>query len=286
MEGWTCPKNEPDCKIKFRCAGLQKSIGAAIRPGNILEIFGEAGSAKTQFCLDLALQTTTFSSNGRVMYVTTDRNFPTRRMQQLLDHTDLSSDHLDRIIVKAVWDTAPFMNLIESAIPELARIVKLDLIIIDSIAGALRSEFEEDKRDKRAHLIHKLGNLLHDLANNLNIPIIVTNQATAVIDQKQHNFGRNILPCLGNKSKSLFLKGFLKIASIFQGLSWTCYVHTRIFLTKTGQFVESDQLNINKKMKIETSVRQAQVDFSPVLANMNVNFIVDNAGIRAMTIKK
>lgn len=194
---WTCPKDKPDCKVKFRCSGLQSLIGDAIRPGNVIEFFGEAGSAKTQFCLDLALQTTALSESGKVMYVTTDRNFPTRRMQQLLDHTQLSSDHLDRIIVKAVWDTAPFINVIESAIPELARIVQLDLIIIDSIAGALRSEYEEDKRDKRAHLVHKLGNLLHQLAWSLDIPIIVTNQATAVIDQKQHNFGRSILPCLG-----------------------------------------------------------------------------------------
>lgn len=114
--------------------------------------------------------------------------------------------------------------------------------------------------------MHFLGNLLHQIARKYSIPILVTNQATAVIDQPQENFGRNILPCLG--------------------VIWSSYVHTRIFLEKTGMTVQSEQLHTSKKIKVETSVRNAVVDFSPVLPNCTQTFVVDNAGVRAITIQK
>ncbi len=263
---WQCPPEKDQASnVRLRCSKLNAHLSQAFRCGNIIEIFGEAGTAKTQLCLDLALQTTAHSAIGRVLYISTDRNFPTRRMQQLLEYTDLSSDHLDRIIVKTVFDGPAFFTVLESNIPDLAKTFKLDLIIIDSIVGALRSEFEHDKREKRVQAIHKLGTLLHAISRKLQIPIIVTNQVTALIDQKMQNFGREFLPCLG--------------------LGWSCYVHTRIFVGKTGKTVESDQLNVSKKLKVETSVRIVQVDFSPVLPNICTNFIVDNSGVRSITIK-
>ena len=149
---------------------------------------------------------------------------------------------------------------------EVADDMKLDLIVIDSIAGAFRSEFESDKRDLRAHSIHKLGVLVNKIARDFSIPIVVTNQVTPVFDHKQETFGRSILPCFG--------------------LSWTCYVHTRMYVGKTGMTVQCDQLNVNKKVKIETSVRVVEVDFCPLLSNVVTNFIVDNAGIRAITINR
>ena len=146
----------------------------------------------------------------------------------------------------------------------MANSIQIDLLIVDSVAGALRSEFESDKRKQRSLSIHKLGVILNKISRDLSIPIVVTNQVTAVIDQKQENFGRSFVPCFG--------------------LSWTCYVHTRIFLGKTGTTVQCDQLNVNKRLKIETSVRVVEVDFCPLLCNVVMNFIVDNAGIRAITI--
>ena len=199
------------------------------------------------------------------MYITTDRAFPTRRMDQLLQYTDLSSDNLDRIIIKALYDSKTFFTVLEKNITELSKTIKFDLIVIDSVAGALRSEFEIDQMNRRVYSIHKLGVLLNSLARRLSIPIVVTNQVTALIDQKVNTFGRsNVVCCFG--------------------MSWANYVHTRIFIGKTGKIVESDQLNVTKRLKVETSVRIAEVDFSPMLPNYSFNFIVDNAGIRTITI--
>ena len=186
-------------------------------------------------------------------------------MDQLLQYTDLSSDNLDRIIIKALYDSKTFFTVLEKNITELSKTIKFDLIVIDSVAGALRSEFEIDQMNRRVYSIHKLGVLLNSLARRLSIPIVVTNQVTALIDQKVNTFGRsNVVCCFG--------------------MSWANYVHTRIFIGKTGKIVESDQLNVTKRLKVETSVRIAEVDFSPMLPNYSFNFIVDNAGIRTITI--
>jgi hypothetical protein len=97
---------------------------------------------------------------------------------------------------------------------------------------------------------------------------------TAVFGQKQENFGRDHLPCFG--------------------LTWSNYVHTRIFLVRTDLVIKSgsgqehpDQQQQQQKssVKIETRLRRATVDFSPVLPNCVVPFIVDEYGIRGVNIK-
>ena len=116
---WACPPPTTNSsqKVHFRCPKIDKNLGPAFQKGNVIEIFGEAGSGKIQFCLDLALQTTAHSPNGRVLFIVTDRSFPARRMTQLLEHTDLSSDHLDRIVVKSAWESKAFFDVLEKNVP-------------------------------------------------------------------------------------------------------------------------------------------------------------------------
>ena len=60
--------------------------------------------------------------------------------------------------------------------PEIS--CELALMIVDSIAGPIRAEYEADLRKERISSIHKLGHLLNCIARKLSIPIIVTNQVT------------------------------------------------------------------------------------------------------------
>ena len=268
---WQCPHpKDEESLVNFSCPLLNEKLGPAFRPGNLIELFGEAGSAKTQFCLHLALQTIRRGGSGIVLYIATERPFATKRIYQMIRYSGLDEDLLDRIITKTAWESAQFLTLIESQIMEVSKVFKLDLIIVDSIAGPLRSEFEKDKKFARSKQIHQIGFRLNQLARTLKIPVLVCNQVTAVIDQKQTNFGRNVLPCFG--------------------LSWSTYVHSRIFLHRTHLTIHcgSDNLpssSASKNVKVETRVREAIVDFSPVLPNSITKFIVDDAGIRGVQIK-
>ena len=270
MMDWHCPHPEDDeSHVNFSCPLLNEKLGPAFRPGNLIELFGEAGSAKTQFCLHLALQTIRRGS-GIVLYIATERPFATKRIYQMIRYSGLNEDLLDRIITKTAWESAQFLSLIESQIMEVSKVFKLDLIIVDSIAGPLRSEFEKEKKFVRSKQIHQIGFRLNELARTLKIPVLVCNQVTAVIDQKQTNFGRDVIPCFG--------------------LSWSTYVHSRIFLHRTHLTIQCDSLpssaSASKNVKVETRVREAIVDFSPVLPNSITKFIVDDTGIRGVQIKK
>ena len=95
------------------------------------------------------------------MYIGTESAFPSRRIKQLLESNGLPDELLDRIIIKKVWEFIPFLDLLERQI--IASKMKLNLIIIDSIAGPLRSEYESEKRRERVKQIHKLGTVVHEV---------------------------------------------------------------------------------------------------------------------------
>ena len=93
---WHCPHPEDDeSHVNFSCPLLNEKLGPAFRPGNLIELFGEAGSAKTQFCLHLALQSVRRGS-GIVLYIATERPFATKRIYQMIRYSGLNEDLLDR----------------------------------------------------------------------------------------------------------------------------------------------------------------------------------------------
>ena len=86
-----------------------------------------------------------------------------------MDSRKLPSSALDRIIIKVVWEEEPFLDLLRNQI--ISSKLQLNLIVIDSLAGPLRSEFENVERIQRAKQIHKIGQILHQLSRILNVPI-------------------------------------------------------------------------------------------------------------------
>lgn len=103
------------------------------------------------------------------MYVVTERAFPTKRVKQILDSRQLPSSLLDRIIIKVVWEEDQFLDLLRNQI--ISSKLQLNMIVIDSLAGPLRSDFENVERIQRALQIHKIGQILHQLSRILNVPI-------------------------------------------------------------------------------------------------------------------
>lgn len=106
LEGWQCPpKADLPRKVNFACPILNDKLGPAFRVGNIIEICGEAGSAKTQFCLHLAIETVRQHRDNRVLYIVTERAFPSKRVEQILSSNNLPENLLDRIIIKKVRES-------------------------------------------------------------------------------------------------------------------------------------------------------------------------------------
>ena len=122
-----------------------------------------------------------------------------------------------------------------------------------------RAEFDAGKFREHIHHLHKMGRTLHNISRILDVPIVVTNQVTAVFDQIHENFGRPVLPCFG--------------------VTWTNYVHTRIYLSRT------DLVMKNEKTLTEDRLRKIDVDFSPVIPNCQIHFVVNEKGVKGIAMK-
>ena len=68
------------------------------------------------------------------------------------------------------------MECLETKIDLLAKQVVIGLVVIDSIAAPIRSEFEMKDSRERNLAIHKVGNAINKLARKLNAPIVLLNQ--------------------------------------------------------------------------------------------------------------
>lgn len=73
------------------------------------------------------------------------------------------------------------MQCLENKVYHLTKQVNVGLVVIDSIAAPIRSEFELKDSRERTLAIHKVSNTLNMLARKLNAPIVLLNQVKYLV---------------------------------------------------------------------------------------------------------
>ena len=68
------------------------------------------------------------------------------------------------------------MECLEKKVYQLAKQIKLGILVIDSVAAPIRAEFETKESRDRTIAIHRLGSALNTIARKLNISVVVLNQ--------------------------------------------------------------------------------------------------------------
>ena len=68
------------------------------------------------------------------------------------------------------------MDCLEKKVYQLAKQIKLGILVIDSVAAPIRAEFETKESRDRTIAIHRLGSVLNTIGRKLNIPVVVLNQ--------------------------------------------------------------------------------------------------------------
>lgn len=175
--------------------GLQEldKLGG-IAKGQLFEVFGEAGSGKTNFALscaiNVALPREYGGNDGHVIYISTDHAFPINRLMTLIEclqekYPYLASETiLERIFVQefAVRDLVDLERIILHFTPaflDMNRNIKL--IVIDSIAYNFRSE--QDSAAVRATKLVEIGHVLKRCAAMHNLGILLINQVVDHFEQ-------------------------------------------------------------------------------------------------------
>lgn len=228
--------------------------------GSVTEIFGEAGSGKTQTCLQLALNCqlpiARNGLDGKAVYISSDKRIPTNRLKSMAialkakygDDSDIQEiSFLNNIFVHYCNSPNEIRLRVLDELPNLLRLhPDIRLVVIDSIAGIFRYETNYFERAKD---MREIVQELERLAEIYNFAIIATNHISLV---PQENGGEKITAALG--------------------ATWDSLVVTKLQIIKTEEF--------QKLVSGVHRVRIMKVIYSPRLPRAKANFSIDSSGLR------
>ncbi|XP_072766161.1 DNA repair protein XRCC3 [Anoplolepis gracilipes] len=182
--------NAAAIKEKFLTTGCSK-LDAILKGGipcrGITQIYGAAGTGKTQLalqlCLSVQLSVTAGGLGAGAIYICTETVFPSERLQQLLQNSELAKAHSvngDVIFVTHIATIDELELCLQRKVPALMNIHKIGLLVIDSIAALYRVEDWKDQLQGKSK--RNVGRQLHELCKNDDLCVICINQVSAVID--------------------------------------------------------------------------------------------------------
>eukprot|EP01039_Chlorochromonas_danica_P004158 gene4158-4567_t len=207
--------------ISFGCPLLDEAIGG-IRKGQVTEVVGEAGSGKTQICLTLAVQTVLqclhrHQEGSAAILSSGEGAFPIRRLSQVASSSSsnqhLSSEEvLKRIHIEDSTNADDILNTLSKKLPEMCQEHNVQLLILDSLAGLIRFEYDgksTQEMTERTIFLFTLAKQLKWLADTFHLAVVIVNQVTA---GDMDGMDGSSMPALG--------------------LAWSHCVNSRILLEK------------------------------------------------------
>lgn len=281
------PLKQPRHIITF-CRALDTLLGGGLALGSVTEVCGKPGSGKTALCMQVAANAALPKQSvgglqSQCLYIDTEGSFCPSR---LYDMVVANIEHVERglqarvkkqknsnkrprhtawqttpeailngIHVVRVHDLATFWTVLYS-LPEWVQRLghnneTIQCVIIDSVAFPFRSNSQNDDFLVRTKQLSTVCTLLHDLAQQFQVAVLVTNQMTTKkrVDTNNHTTTR-LIPALGE--------------------SWSHAVGTRLIL-------HSNATNNNTN---PTTTRLAELVKSPHMPPKSCQFEIGPRGVR------
>ena len=158
-------------RITFGCDKLDRILGGGIEQGSVTLFYGEAGTGKTNVCLQIARNVTI--SGKRVAYIDTEGLSYERLGQVFKDHDDA----IRNLLIFQVHSFEEQSDRIDK-IAKLAASVAISLVVIDSLTMFYRLKYDDPRC--RNDFIRQTEVLLNT-ARQHDIGILVTSQVYANI---------------------------------------------------------------------------------------------------------
>jgi len=198
---------------------MPSSMNSLLSLPGIIEIFGEAGSGKSQLCHYLSAYFLTIERSGKVLYLSIDDIYRSERLFHYL--TSLTNEdpfELGKsLIVHHELDAEGLHHFIMHKMLLVCREHNVGLIVIDSLAGAFR--LCENGTNKG--MLFDLAKELRKIGLFQGTCVIITNQVSALIQD-------NILTEASSEHPVESIRPSL-------GLHWSNCVDHRFFIRKTGE---------------------------------------------------
>lgn len=153
-------------RIPFGCSQIDRLLGGGIEEGSVTLFYGEAGTGKTNVCLQLARNVTV--QGERVAYIDTE-GLSSDRLKQVYAGCE---DAIKNLLIFQVHSFFEQGDRIDK-IAKLAANGTISLLVIDSLTMYYR--LNHDDSAVRNELIRQTQVLL-DMARMTDIPVMVTSQ--------------------------------------------------------------------------------------------------------------
>ncbi len=164
-------------KISTGCEVIDNMLGGGIEAGTISLVYGEAGSGKTNFCIQLAK--VQVLGGKKVVYIDTEGLSQDRIDQICGDDCDLIMKNL-LIFEPYAFDEQE--NIVDKAVNLSLKNDDIGLVILDSATLHYRIETGHDtERGERKSLTRQITALLR-LCRKKRIPVILTSQVFTDVD--------------------------------------------------------------------------------------------------------
>ncbi|MEE9152175.1 MAG: DNA repair and recombination protein RadB [Thermoplasmata archaeon] len=170
-----------DMKTPIDCESLDNLLGGGIESGSVTSLYGEAGSGKTNICLQLARNVV---MNGKKVIFIDTEGVSFQRLEQIC------SGDFDRVTKGILFFTPYSLEEQEKNVEDAVHLAEakedIGLIILDSATVHYRATFgEENEADGRKSLGRQV-NLLLQISRKRDMPVVITTQVYT--DTKTNTF--------------------------------------------------------------------------------------------------
>lgn len=170
-------------RLPTACTPLDELLGGGVEPGTLTLIYGEAGTGKTNFCLQLAARCVV-EGRGKVAFVDTE-GVSLERLRQIARPDE------ERVVRDILFFQPQSLEEQERAVQSLAKIATPALVIVDSINMHYRLGLADGAAQAGRSLTNMMGELLR-LCRAHDLPIVVTAQVYSG-DEGVRAFGGRIM---------------------------------------------------------------------------------------------
>ena len=159
------------------CRALDELLGGGVETGCLTLLYGEAGSGKTNVCLQVARNVA--REGRRVAYIDTEGVSLERLRQMCGDDFDAL---LPRILFSEPYSNEEQEKLIGQAVKMVDQTTDIGLIVVDSATMHYRLTLRDDDPEERRSLARQVARLLR-VSRKSDIPVVLTSQVWTDIEK-------------------------------------------------------------------------------------------------------
>jgi len=171
----TIIQSNHNLKLLSGCTPLDELVGGGFEAGIVTQVYGEAGSGKTNLAIQLSIACAV--QNKKIIFIDTE-GFSPERFKQIAGK---DAEEIAKNII--IYEPSDFTSQ-HSAVSDCERIMSKDigLIVFDSPIMFYRASLEDSNNMIFRRQLTSQLSILHSLARRYKVAVLITNQVYTDID--------------------------------------------------------------------------------------------------------